>query len=108
MTEAARLYGLIPASKKERVLPPQLTYNGKPYQWTSRALADEIRVPLFEAFNAGASVKSFIAMPKDAVRSAATIARLERETGSVYAENWLEELSLTRIQVNEAASKLPV
>jgi hypothetical protein len=32
--DAARTYGLIPAAKKERVLPPSFTYNGKPYQWT--------------------------------------------------------------------------
>ena len=103
--EAARTYGLIPAAKKERVLPPTFTYNGKPYQWT-RTLPDDIRVPLFDAFTAGQSVKDFIATPKDAGRCAATIARLERETGSVYADAWLEELSVTRTQVDEAAGKL--
>jgi hypothetical protein len=36
-----------------------------------------------------------------------TIARLERETGAVYADAWLEELSVTRTQVDEAAAKLP-
>jgi hypothetical protein len=104
--DAARTFGLIPAAKKERVLPPSFTYNGKPYQWT-RALPDDIRVPLFDAFKAGESVKSFIATPKDAIRCATTIARLERETGAVYAEAWLEELAVTRAQVDEAAGKLP-
>ncbi len=47
------------------MLPPSFTYNGKPYQWT-RALPDDIRVPLFDAFKAGQSVKDFIATPKDA------------------------------------------
>ncbi|WEY41945.1 hypothetical protein [Paraburkholderia sp. SUR17] len=103
--EAARTYGLIPAAKKERVLPPSLTFNGKPYQWV-RALPDEVREPLFEAFKTGQSVKSFIATPKDGVRCAATIARLERETGVEYAAAWLEELAITRGQVNEAAAKL--
>ena len=103
--EAARTYGLIPAAKKERVLPPSFTYNGKPYQWT-RALPDDIRVPLFDAFKAGQSVKDFIATPKDATRCAATIARLERETGAVYADAWLEELAVTRGQVDEAVAKL--
>jgi hypothetical protein len=104
--EAARTFGLIPAARKERVLPPSLTLNGKPYQWTTRALPDEIRVPLFDAFKGGESVKSFISTLKDANRCAATIARLERETGAVYAEAWLEELSVTRAQVDEAAQKL--
>jgi len=104
--EAARTYGLIPAARKERVLPPSLTFNGKPYQWTTRALPDEIRVPLFDAFKGGESVKSFIATQKDAARCAATIARLERETGAVYAPAWLEELAVTRAQVDEAAGKL--
>jgi hypothetical protein len=103
--EAARTYGLIPAAKKERVLPPSLTHNGKPYQWV-RSLPDEIRVPLFDAFNAGQSVKEFIATPKDAIRCAATIARLERETGASYADALLEELSVTRAQVQDAAAKL--
>ncbi|EIF35491.1 hypothetical protein BCh11DRAFT_03315 [Burkholderia sp. Ch1-1] len=105
--DAARTFGLIPAAKKERVLPPQFTFNGKPYQWTTRPLPDDIRVPLFDAFKAGDSVKSFIATPKDANRCAATIARLERETGAVYGDAWLEELSVTRTQVDEAAAKLP-
>ncbi|SAL73920.1 hypothetical protein AWB67_04516 [Caballeronia terrestris] len=104
--DAARTYGLIPAAKKERSLPPQLTHNGKPYQWTSRALPDDIRVPLFEAFTSGASVKGFIATPKDATRCAATIARLERETGQAYADAWLEELAVSRGQVDEALAKL--
>src|SRR3954470_334095 len=104
--EAARTYGLIPAAKKERTLPPQLTHNGKPYQWTSRPLPDDIRAPLFEAFSAGQSVKAFIATPKDAARCALTIARLERETGSSYAEALLDELSLTRAQIDDATSKL--
>jgi hypothetical protein len=78
------------------VLPPSLTFNGKPYQWTTRALPDEIRVPLFDAFKGGESVKSFISTLKDANRCAATIARLERETGAVYAQAWLDELSVTR------------
>jgi hypothetical protein len=103
--EAARAYGLIPAARKERALPPSFTYNGKPYQWT-RTLADEIRVPLFDAFKAGQSVKPFIATPKDAMRCAATIARLERETGATYAQAWLDELSLTRAQIDDAASRL--
>jgi hypothetical protein len=102
--EAARTYGLIPAAKKERVLPPSITFNGKPYQWT-RTLPDEVRTPLFDAFKSGESVKSFIATPKDANRCAATIARLERETGAVYADAWLAELSVTREQVDEAAGK---
>jgi hypothetical protein len=104
--DAARTYGLIPAAKKERALPPQLTHNGKPYQWTSRALPDDIRVPLFEAFTSGASVKGFIATPKDATRCAATIARLERETGQAYADAWLAELAVSRGQVDEALAKL--
>jgi hypothetical protein len=103
--DAARNFGLIPAAKKERMLPPTVTFNGKPYQWT-RALPDEVRVPLFEAFTAGQSVKLFIATPKDAVRCAATIARLERETGATYAPEWLEELSVSRGQVDAAAMKL--
>ena len=89
------------------MLPPQFTFNGKPYQWTARPLPDDIRVPLFDAFKAGESVKSFIATLKDANRCAATIARLERETGAVYAEVLLEELAVTRTQVDEAAAKLP-
>ena len=100
-------FGLIPAAKKERVLPPSFTFNGKPYQWT-RALPEEVRVPLFEAFTGGQSVKGFIATPKDAVRCAATIARLEKETGAVYAEAWLEELAVSRAQVEEQAAKLVV
>lgn len=103
--EAARAYGLIAAAKKERVLPPALTLNGRTYQWT-RALPDDIRVPLFDAFKAGQSVKSFLAAPKDAARNAATIARLERETGAVYADAWLEELSISRTLVDEAVAKL--
>src|ERR1700754_1078661 len=101
--DAARNYGLIPAAKKERALPPTLTFNGKPYQWT-RNLPDEIRVPLFDAFTSGQSVKPFIATPKDAARCAATIARLERETGTVYADAWLEELAVSRTQIEEAAA----
>jgi hypothetical protein len=107
IADAARNFGLIPAAKKERVLPPQLSFNGKPYQWTTRALPDDIRVPLFEAFTSGASVKAFIATPKDATRCAATIARLERETGSTYADAWLEELAVSRTQVDDALAKLP-
>jgi hypothetical protein len=103
--EAARSYGLIASAKKERALPPTLTFNGKPYQWT-RTLPDEIRMPLFDAFKAGESIKRFLATPKDTVRNAATIARLERETGGVYAEAWLAELSLSRAQVDEVATKL--
>ncbi|HEY3596882.1 MAG TPA: hypothetical protein VGL08_05115 [Paraburkholderia sp.] len=103
--DAARSYGLIPAVKKERMLPPTLTFNGKPYQWT-RNLPDEVRVPLFDAFKAGQSVKEFIATPKDAARCAATIARLERETGALYQDPWLDELALSRGQVEEAAAKL--
>jgi hypothetical protein len=107
IADAARNFGLIPAAKKERVLPPQLSFNGKPYQWTTRALPDDIRVPLFEAFTSGASVKAFIATPKDATRCAATIARLERETGNTYADAWLDELAVSRTQVDEALAKLP-
>ncbi len=103
--EAARNYGLIPATKKERVLPPSLMFNGKPYQWT-RNLPEEVRAPLFEAFNNGESVKAFIATPKDAQRCATTIARLEKETGAQYADAWLEELALTRGQVEDALAKL--
>ncbi|MFC5431200.1 hypothetical protein ACFPTO_20695 [Paraburkholderia denitrificans] len=105
IAEAARNFGLIPATKKERVLPPSLTFNGKTHQWT-RALPVEIREPLFEAFQGGQSVKAFIATPKDATRCAATIARLEKETGVQYAQVWLEELSLTRGQVDDALAKL--
>jgi hypothetical protein len=104
--DAARTFGLIPAAKKERVLPPQLIHNGKPYQWTSRALPDEVRLPLFEAFKAGQSVKPFIATPKDASRCALTIARLEKETGSSYAEVLLDELSVSRALVDEALGRL--
>ena len=107
IADAARNFGLIPAAKKERVLPPQLSFKGKPYQWTTRALPDDIRVPLFEAFTSGASVKAFIATPKDATRCAATIARLERETGSTYADAWLDELAVSRTQVDDALAKLP-
>jgi hypothetical protein len=106
IAEAARNYGLIAPAKKERALPPALTFNGKPYQWT-RTLPDEIRAPLFEAFKAGESVKRFLAAPKDMARNAATIARLERETGAVYGDAWIEELSITRAQIDEAAAKLP-
>lgn len=106
IADAARNFGLIPAAKKERVMPPQLSFNGKPYQWTARALPDDIRVPLFAAFTAGESVKAFIATPKDLPRCAATVARLERETGSVYVEAWLEELGVSRGMVDEALAKL--
>jgi hypothetical protein len=104
--DAARTFGLIPAAKKERTLPPQLTHNGKPYQWTSRALPEEIRMPLFDAFTSGQSVKPFIATPKDTSRCALTIARLEKETGSSYAEALLDELSLSRAQIDDALVKL--
>lgn len=97
---------MIPAAKKERTLPPQLTHNGKPYQWTSRALPDEIRVPLFEAFTSGQSVKPFIATLKDTSRCALTIARLEKETGATYTEALLDELALSRAHVDEALGKL--
>jgi hypothetical protein len=106
IAEAARNFGLIPATRKERVLPPSLTFNGKTHQWTTRALPDEIRAPLFEAFQGGQSVKAFIATPKDAARCAATIARLEKETGAQYGEAWLEELALTRGQIDDALTKL--
>lgn len=104
--EAARTFGLIPAAKKERALPPQLTHNGKPYQWTSRALPEEIRAPLFDAFVSGQSVKPFIATLKDTSRCALTIARLEKETGNSYAEALLDELSISRAQVDDARDKL--
>lgn len=103
--EAARTYGLIAAGKKERSLPPSLTFNGKPYQWT-KTLPDEVRLPLFDAFKAGESIKRFIAMPKDAARCALTVARLERETGAVYADTLLDELAISRKHVEEAAAKL--
>jgi len=106
IAEAARNFGLIPATRKERVLPPSLTFNGKTHQWTTRALPEEIRTPLFEAFQGGQSVKAFIATPKDAARCAATIARLEKETGAQYGEAWLEELALTRGQIDDALTKL--
>jgi hypothetical protein len=106
IAEAARNFGLIPAARKERALPPQLTHNGKPYQWTSRALPDEIRLPLFDAFSAGQSVRHFIATPKDTTRCALTIARLEKETGNSYAEALLVELDVSRAQVDEALAKL--
>jgi hypothetical protein len=106
--DAARTFGLIPAAKKERTLPPQLTHNGKPYQWTSRALPDEVRVPLFEAFTSGQSVKPFIATIKDTARCALTIARLEKETGSSYPEALLAELAITRSQVDDALARLTV
>ncbi|MCG5076239.1 hypothetical protein [Paraburkholderia tagetis] len=106
IAEAARNFGLIPATRKERVLPPSLTFNGKTHQWTTRALPDEVRVPLFEAFQGGQSVKAFIATPKDGARCAATIARLEKETGAQYAQGWLEELSVTRAQVDDALAKI--
>ncbi|AOJ43230.1 MULTISPECIES: hypothetical protein [Burkholderia] len=103
--DAARTYGLITATKKERTLPPSITFNGKPYQWT-KTLPDDVRSALFEAFTSGESVKRFIAMPKDTARCALTIARLERETGAVYADPHLEELAISRDQVNDAALKL--
>ncbi|KAB0655554.1 hypothetical protein [Burkholderia diffusa] len=103
--DAARTYGLITATKKERTLPPSITFNGKPYQWT-KTLPDDVRGALFDAFTSGESVKRFIAMPKDTARCALTIARLERETGGVYADAHLEELAISRDQVNDAASKL--
>lgn len=87
-------------------MPPQLIYNGKSYQWTSRILPEEIRLPLFEAFKSGQSVKAFIATRKDAARCALTIARLGKETASLYAEALLDDLSLTRSQVDEAFAKL--
>ncbi|WP_323119029.1 hypothetical protein [Burkholderia alba] len=103
--EAARTYGLISASKKERALPPSLTFNGKPYQWT-KTLPDEVRMPLFDAFKGGESIKRFMAMPKDGARCALTVARLERETGAVYADALLDELAISRSQVDDAAMKL--
>ena len=87
----------ITATKKERTLPPSITFNGKPYQWT-KTLPDDVRGALFEAFTSGESVKRFIAMPKDTARCALTIARLERETGAVYADPHLEELAISRDQ----------
>ena len=83
--------------QKERTLPPSITFNGKPYQWT-KTLPDDVRGALFEAFTSGESVKRFIAMPKDTARCALTIARLERETGAVYADPHLEELAISRDQ----------
>lgn len=103
--DAARTYGLLSTGKKERALPPSLTFNGKPHQWT-KTLPDEIRVPLFDAFKGGESVKRFIAMPKDTARCALTIARLERETGAIYADALLDELAISRGLVDEAATKL--
>lgn len=103
--EAARTYGLITATKKERALPPSITFNGKPYQWT-KTLPDDVRNALFEAFKSGESIKRFIAMPKDMARCAVTIARLERETGAVYADAHLAELAITRDLVTDAAAKL--
>lgn len=103
--EAARTYGLITATKKERALPPSITFNGKPYQWT-KTLPDDVRNALFEAFKSGESIKRFIAMPKDMARCAVTIARLERETGAVYADTHLAELAITRDLVTDAAAKL--
>ncbi|MCY0386106.1 hypothetical protein OVY01_02360 [Robbsia sp. Bb-Pol-6] len=103
--DAARVYGLIPASRKERVLPPQLVHMGKPYQWTARPLPDDIRLPLFEAFTTGASIKVYLATPRDAHRCAVTIARLEKETSHRYADDLLEELALTRRQIDDAGAK---
>jgi hypothetical protein len=51
-------------------------------------------------------VKPFIATPKDTSRCALTIARLEKETGSSYAEALLDELSLSRAQIDDALVKL--
>ncbi len=45
-------------------------------------------------------------MPKDVARCALTIARLERETGAVYAEALLEELALSRPLIDDASNKL--
>ena len=104
--EAARTYGLIPAAKKERVLPPRSPTTA------SRISGRRARCPTTSACRCSRrsqqvqSVKDFIATPKDAGRCAATIARLERETGAVYADAWLEELSVTRTLVDEAAAKL--
>ncbi|WP_179402750.1 hypothetical protein [Burkholderia guangdongensis] len=103
--DAARTYGLITATKKERALPPSITFNGKPYQWT-KTLPDNVRAALFDAFKAGESVRRFIAMPKDAARCALTIARLELETGAVYADTHLDELAISREQIADAATKL--
>jgi hypothetical protein len=103
--EAARAYGLIAATKKERVLPPSIVFNGKPYQWTKTLPAD-VRAALFDAFKAGHSVKAFVATPKDGARCALTIARLEQETGAVYADEWLAEMALSRGAVEEARDKL--
>ena len=103
--EAARTYGLISATKKERALPPTITFNGKPYQWT-KTLPDDVRAALFDAFKSGESVKRFIAMPKDTARCALTIARLEHETGAVYTDALLAELSISRELVTDAAAKL--
>jgi hypothetical protein len=103
--DAARTYGLITATKKERTLPPSITFNGKPYQWT-KTLPENVRAALFDAFKAGESVKRFIAMPKDTARCALTIARLEHETGAVYADAHLDELAISREQIADAATKL--
>ncbi len=45
-------------------------------------------------------------MPKDGARCALTIARLERETGAIYADTLLDELAISRDQVDEASTKL--
>lgn len=103
--EAARAYGLIAVTKKERVLPPSIVFNGKPHQWT-KSLPADVRAALFDAFQAGQSVKPFLATPKDAARCAQTIARLEQETGARYADELLAEMALSLEIVEEAAGKL--
>lgn len=65
-----------------------------------------MRAALFDAFQAGQSVKPFLATPKDAARCAQTIARLEQETGARYADELLAEMALSREIVEEAAGKL--
>jgi hypothetical protein len=63
IAEAARNFGLIPATRKERVLPPSLTFNGT-HQWTTRAARRDPPAAV-RGVPGGQSVKPFIATPKD-------------------------------------------
>ncbi|MGJ7553335.1 hypothetical protein ACSFBI_05030 [Variovorax sp. RB3P1] len=83
-----------------------IQHNGQKYNWT-RNLDDAAKLPLFEAFKAGKSVKAFFVKPDDKAASARLIARLEREAAAdgkkvSYSEANLTELGLTRESIKAA------
>jgi hypothetical protein len=83
-----------------------IQHNGQKYNWT-RNLDDAAKLPLFEAFKAGKSVKAFLVKPDDKAASARLIARLEREASAdgkkvSYSEANLTELGLTRESIKAA------